>query len=76
MLGIFSDMVEHYLKVFMDYLNMFGNSFHDCLDNLEKVLKRSVEKELVLNSEKCHYMITSRIILVMLYVLKELTLTK
>ena len=52
MLRIFCDMVEHYLEVFMDDLTMFRNSFDDCLDNLEKVLRRCVEKELVLNWKK------------------------
>ena len=60
-------MVEHSLKVFIDYLTVFGNSFDDCLDNLEKVLKRCVAKELMLNREKCHYMVTFGIALVMLY---------
>ena len=54
---------EHCLDVFMDDLTVFVNSFDVCLDNLEKNLKRCVEKELVLNWEKCHYMITSRIVL-------------
>ena len=49
MLNIFCDMVEHYLEDFMDDLTVFENSFDICLDNLEKVLKRYVEKELVLN---------------------------
>ena len=63
MFSIFCDMVEHCLEVFMDDLTVFGNSFDDCLDNLEKVLKRCVEKELVLNWKKCHYMVTSGIVL-------------
>ena len=63
MLSIFSDMVEHYLEVFMDDLTLFGNSFDNCLENLEKVLKRCEEKGLVLNWEKCHYMVTSGIVL-------------
>ena len=45
MLSIFCDMVEHCLEVFMDDLIVFENSFDDCLDNLEKVLKRCVEKK-------------------------------
>ena len=35
MLNIFSDMVEHYLEVFMDYFSMFGDSFDECLSNLK-----------------------------------------
>ena len=63
MLSIFTNMIEHRLEVFRDDLTAFGNSFDDCLDNSNKVLKRCVEKELVLNWEKCHYMVTSAIVL-------------
>ena len=63
MLSIFSDMVEHCLEVFMDDLTVFGNSFDNCLNNLENVLKRCVEKGLVLNWEKCHFMTNSGIVL-------------
>ena len=47
----------------MDDLTVFCNSFDICLDNLERVLKRYKEKELVLNWEKCHFMTTSGIVL-------------
>lgn len=47
----------------MDDLTVFENSFDNCLENFENILKRCEEKSLVLNWEKCHYMITSRIIL-------------
>lgn len=49
MLSIFSDMVEQFLKVFMDDFSVFGVSFDDCLTNLQKVLSRCEEKNLVLN---------------------------
>ena len=49
MLSIFSDMVEHFLEIFMDDFSVFGDSFDDCLTNLEKVLNRCEEKNLVLN---------------------------
>jgi len=49
MLSIFSDMVERFLEFFMDDFFVFGDSFDDCLTNLEKVLSRCEEKNLVLN---------------------------
>ena len=58
MLSIFSDMVKKFLEVFMDDFSVFGDSFEQCLENLEKVLKRCIEKNLVLNWEKCHFMVT------------------
>ena len=63
MLSIFSDMIEHCLEIFMDDLTIFGDSFDNCLNNLENVLIRCEEKGLVLNWEKCHYMTTSGIVL-------------
>ena len=63
MLSIFSDMVEHFLEIFMDDFSVFGDSFDDCLTNLEKVLNRCEEKNLVLNWEKCHFMVTNGIVL-------------
>jgi hypothetical protein len=47
-------MVERFLEIFMDDFSVFGDSFDDCLTNLEKVLNRCEEKNLVLNWEKCH----------------------
>ena len=63
MLSIFSDMVERILEVFMDDFSVFGDSFDDCLSNLKKVLTRCEEKNLVLNWEKCHFMVTHGIVL-------------
>ncbi|CAN6700840.1 unnamed protein product [Malus baccata var. baccata] len=42
---------------------VFGNSFDNCLDNLTLILKRCVETNLVLNWEKCHFMVTQGIVL-------------
>ncbi|XP_058216884.1 uncharacterized protein LOC131327767 [Rhododendron vialii] len=63
MMGIFSDMIEKILEVFMDDFSVFGDSFDACLENLEKVLTRCEEKNLVLNWEKCHFMVTHGIVL-------------
>ncbi|XP_058192106.1 uncharacterized protein LOC131309500 [Rhododendron vialii] len=63
MMGIFSDMVEKIVEVFMDDFSVFGDSFESCLANLDKVLERCEEKNLVLNWEKCHFMVTQGIVL-------------
>ncbi|KAJ9691493.1 hypothetical protein PVL29_013620 [Vitis rotundifolia] len=56
MLSIFSDMVERIMEVFMDDITAYGGTFEECLVNLEAVLNRCIEKDLVLNWEKCHFM--------------------
>ncbi|XP_038974777.1 uncharacterized protein LOC120106013 [Phoenix dactylifera] len=63
MMSIFSDMVENCMEVFMDDLTVFGDSFDVCLFNLKRVLARCKEKGLVLNWEKCHFMVPSGIVL-------------
>ncbi|CAN6685977.1 unnamed protein product [Malus baccata var. baccata] len=57
MVSIFSDYVEKIIEVFMDDFSVFGDSFANCLDNLTLILKRCVETNLVLNWEKCHFMV-------------------
>ncbi|KAK8686452.1 hypothetical protein V6N13_125477 [Hibiscus sabdariffa] len=49
MTAIFSDMNEDYLEIFMDDFSTFGDNFDSCLSNLEKVLTRCEESNLVLN---------------------------
>jgi hypothetical protein len=56
-------MVERFLEIFMDDFSVFGDSFDDCLINLEKILSRCEEKNLVLNWKKCHFMVTNGIVL-------------
>ncbi|XP_070047226.1 uncharacterized protein [Nicotiana tomentosiformis] len=56
MMAIFTDMVGDFLEVFMDDFSVVGNSFDDCLSNLDKVLAICEEPNLVLNWEKCHFM--------------------
>ena len=60
MMAIFSDMVEKTIEVFMDNFSVLGNSFDNCLDNLRLVLVRCEETNLVLNWEKCHFMVQGR----------------
>ena len=49
MMGIFNDMIEHILEIFMDDFSIFGDSYEGCLENLRRVLERCQEKKLVLN---------------------------
>ena len=63
MLSIFSDLVERVMEVYMDDVTIYGGSFEECLINLETVLHRCIEKNLVLNWEKCHFMVNQGIVL-------------
>ena len=63
MMGIFSDMIEHILEIFMDDFSVFRDSYQGYLEILRRVLERCKEKKLVLNWEKCHFMVTLGIVL-------------
>ena len=63
MISIFCDMVEQFLKIFMDDFSVFGPTFFKCLDHLRLVLERYKEKHLVLNWKKCQFMIREGIVL-------------
>ncbi|GJS30670.1 reverse transcriptase domain-containing protein [Tanacetum coccineum] len=63
MLAIFHDMIEESVEVFMDDFSVFGNSFDTCLNNLDKMLQRCKDAHLVLNWEKCHFMVKEGIML-------------
>ena len=51
MMSIFSDMIEEIMEVFIDDFSVYGKTFDDCLENLDKDLQRCEEKYLVLNRE-------------------------
>ena len=63
MISIFSDMVEDTIEVLMDDFSVVGYSFERCLTNLSEVLKRCEDCNLVLNWEKCHFMVKEGIVL-------------
>ncbi|GKB52711.1 reverse transcriptase domain-containing protein [Tanacetum coccineum] len=63
MIAIFQDMLETSMEVFMDDFLVFGDSFDSCLNNLEQMLIRCKQAHLVLNWEKCHFMVTEGIVL-------------
>ena len=62
MLSIFSDMVEHIMEVYVDDITIYGGTFEECLANLKTMLQRCIEKNLVLNWEKCHFMVNRGIV--------------
>ncbi|GJY13549.1 reverse transcriptase domain-containing protein [Tanacetum coccineum] len=63
MMAIFHDMIEETMEVFMDDFSVFENSFSSCLSYLDKMLKRCKDTNLVLNWEKCHFMVKEGIVL-------------
>ncbi|XP_019266977.1 PREDICTED: uncharacterized protein LOC109244354 [Nicotiana attenuata] len=62
-MAIFIDMVQKFIEVFMDDFSVFGSSNDDCLRNLAKVLAQCEETNLVLNWEKCHFIVQEGIVL-------------
>ncbi|GKB88750.1 reverse transcriptase domain-containing protein [Tanacetum coccineum] len=63
MMAIFHDMIKKTMKVFMDDLSVFGDSFSTCLSHLEKMLKWCEDTNLALNWEKSHFMVKEGIVL-------------
>nr|GEU49393.1 reverse transcriptase domain-containing protein [Tanacetum cinerariifolium] len=63
MMVIFHDMIEETMEVFMDDFSVFGDSFSSFLTHLDKILKRCEDTNLVLNWEKCHFMVKEGIVL-------------
>ncbi|GKC31646.1 reverse transcriptase domain-containing protein, partial [Tanacetum coccineum] len=63
MLAIFHNMIEESVEVFMEDFLVFENSFDNYLNNLNKMLQRCKDANLVLNWEKCHFMVKEGIVL-------------
>nr|GEX28376.1 reverse transcriptase domain-containing protein [Tanacetum cinerariifolium] len=63
MMAIFHDMIEKTMEVFMDDFLVFEDSFSSCLSYLDTILQRCEDTNLVLNWEKCHFMVKELIIL-------------
>jgi len=62
-LGIFSDLIHDCVEVYMDDFTVYGDSFAEALENLEKILIRCKETNLSLSHEKCFMMSTEGIVL-------------
>ena len=63
MMSMLSNLVEEVMEIFMDDFLVYGSSFKNCLENLETVLQMCQDKNLALNWENCHLMITESIVL-------------
>lgn len=55
MLSIFSDMVEKIVEVFMDDFSIYGDSFNDCLANLESALQRCEDVTPKISNQKISF---------------------
>jgi len=62
MMSIFSDYVERIIEFFIDDFTVYGDSFDKCLENLSLGLKRYIVTNLVLNYEKCYFMVEQEIV--------------
>jgi hypothetical protein len=49
MMAVFSEFIEEIVEVFMDDFSVYKKMFMDCLANLDKVLARCANVDLVLN---------------------------
>nr|GEU50531.1 reverse transcriptase domain-containing protein [Tanacetum cinerariifolium] len=63
MMAIFHDMIEKTMEVLMDEFLVFGDSFSTCLSHLDTMLQWCEDTNLVLNWEKCHFMVKEGIVL-------------
>ena len=62
-MSMFSYLVEEVMEIFMDDFTVYGSSFDHCLNNLETVLQRCKDKQVALNWENFHFMVTEGIVL-------------
>ncbi|RDX82171.1 Retrovirus-related Pol polyprotein from transposon opus, partial [Mucuna pruriens] len=56
-------LAESCMEVFMDDFTVYDPSFDACLESLSRVLDRCIKSNLVLNFEKCHFIVTKGIVL-------------
>ncbi|GJV44224.1 reverse transcriptase domain-containing protein [Tanacetum coccineum] len=63
MIAVFHDMIEKTMEFFMDDFSVFSDSFSSCLSHLDKMLQRCEDTNLMLNWEKCHFMVKEGIVL-------------
>ncbi|RDY07850.1 Retrovirus-related Pol polyprotein from transposon 17.6, partial [Mucuna pruriens] len=62
-MSIFSKLLKEYIEVFMGDFMVYDTPFDACLESLSRVLDRCTKTNIVLNFEKCHFMVTKGIVL-------------
>ena len=62
-LGIFFDLTQDCVEIYMDDFTVYGDDYDQALDNLDKVLTRCQETNLALINEKCKMLMTEEIVL-------------
>ncbi|GKA43752.1 reverse transcriptase domain-containing protein [Tanacetum coccineum] len=55
MTAIFHDMVEDFMEVFMDNFSVFGSSFENCLENLDKMLASMERRKRFFSQAKYYF---------------------
>jgi len=63
MMSICPDFITKIIETFMDDFTVHGDSFDEFLHHLTLVLKCFMETNLVLNFEKCHFMVEHGVVL-------------
>jgi hypothetical protein len=61
--GIFVDLIHDCVEVYMVDFTIYGNTYQEALDNLEKVLIRCQEMNLSLSHEKCKMLLIEGVVL-------------
>ena len=55
--ALFADLTEDGLEIFMDDFSVFGTTLESCLQKLIEIFKICIQNNLVLSSEKSHFMV-------------------
>ena len=62
-MGIFSDLIQDCVEIYMDDFTTYGDEYDQALDNLDKMLTRCQDTNLSLSNEKCKMLVTEGIVL-------------
>ena len=62
-LGIFSDLIQDCMEIYIDDFTTYGDEYDQALDNLDEVLTICQDTNLSLSNEKCKMLMTEGIVL-------------